>query len=102
MAKKSARNNDFLNNAKVKASPKIYSLLVNLVNDGREDLAETVLRIDYLLEYASTCIKQKDFDESKEALNKAKIRIEMLEKEGAETEYLKYLYEGIVKKSRVY
>lgn len=101
MAKKSARNNKLLNNAKAKTSPKIYSLLVDLVNDGREDLAEIVLRVDYLLEYASTCVKQKDFDESKEALNKAKIRIEMLEKEGVETEYLKYLYEGIAKKSRL-
>ncbi len=102
MAKKSARNNELLNNAKVKTSPKIYSLLVDLVNDGREDLAEIVLRVDYLLEYASTCVKQKDFDESKEALNKANIRMEMLKKEGVETEYLKYLYEGIAKKSGVY
>ncbi|MTK13009.1 MAG: hypothetical protein F8N39_13305 [Clostridiaceae bacterium] len=101
MAKKSARNNELLNNAKVKTSPRIYSLLVDLVNDGREDLAEIVLRVDYLLEYASTCVKQKDFDESKEALNKAKIRMEMLEKEDVKIEYLNYLYEGIAKKSRV-
>ncbi|WML34581.1 hypothetical protein [Clostridium sp. OS1-26] len=101
MAKKSARNNELLNNAKVKTSPKIYSLLVDLVNEGKEDLAEIVLRVDYLLEYASTCVKQKDFDESKEALNKANIRMEMLKKEGVEIEYLNYLYEGIAKKSRV-
>lgn len=101
MAKKSARNNELLNNAKAKTSPKIYSLLVDLVNDGREDLAEIVLRVDYLLEYASTCVKQKDFDESKEALNKANIRMEMLKKEGVKIEYLNYLYEGIAKKSRL-
>ena len=101
MAKKNTRNNDLLNSAKLKTSPKIYALLIKLVNDDREDLAEIVLKVDYLLEYASTCIKQKDFDEAKEGLQKAKTRIDMLKREGINVEYLDYLYEGIAKKSKI-
>lgn len=101
MAKKSTRNNDLLNSSKSKTSPKIYALLVKLVNDGREDMAEVVLKVDYLLEYASTSIKQKDLDEAKEGLDKAKDRIDKLKEEGVNTEYLDYLYEGIAKKAKV-
>lgn len=98
MAKKSARNNDLLFNSKTKTSPKIYSLLVDLVNEDREDLAKIVLKVDYLLEYASGAIKQRDFDEAKEALEKANDRINKLIQEGVNTEHLEYLYEGIEKK----
>lgn len=98
MAKKSARNNDLLFNSKTKTSPKIYSLLVDLVNEDREDLAKIVLKVDYLLEYASVAIKQRDFDEAKEALEKANDRINKLIQEGVNTVYLEYLYEGIEKK----
>ncbi|KGK85954.1 hypothetical protein SDC9_121537 [bioreactor metagenome] len=98
MAKKSARNNDLLFNSKTKTSPKIYSLLVDLVNEDREELAKIVLKVDYLLEYASTSIKQRDFDEAKEALEKANDRINKLIQEGVNTEHLEYLYEGIEKK----
>lgn len=101
MAKKSSRNNDLLYNSKSKASPQIYSLLLKLVNEDREDLAQVVLKIDYLLEYTSSCIKQKDFEEAKESLNKTKIRIDMLKTEGVNTEYLEYLYTGISKKAKL-
>lgn len=101
MAKKTTRNNKLLYNAKAKTSPKIYSLLVDLVNEDREDLAEVVLKIDYLLEYSSSCIKQKDLDETRDSLDKAKNRIDMLKEEGADTEYLDYLYEGIKSKAKV-
>lgn len=101
MAKKSTRNNDLLNIYKTETSPKIYSLLVKLVNEDREDLAKVVLKVDYLLEYASNCIKQKDFDEAREGIDKSKTRIDMLKKEGVDTEYLEYLYEGIVKKAKI-
>jgi len=101
MAKKSSRNNELLNSVKAKTSPKIYDLLVDLVNDDREDLAEIVLKIDFLLEYASTCIKQRDLDEAKEGLQKAKARIDKVKKEGGDTSYLEYLYEGIAKKAKV-
>ncbi|MBM7871810.1 putative translin family RNA/ssDNA-binding protein [Clostridium pascui] len=98
MAKKSARNNDLLFNSKTKTSPKIYSLLVDLVNEDRENLAKIVLKVDYLLEYASVAIKQRDFDEAREALEKANDRINKLIQEGVNTEHLEYLYEGIEKK----
>lgn len=98
MSRKNARNNEILRASKLNTSPKIYSLLLELTNDDREDLAELVLKINYLLEYASTCIKQRDYKEAKESLNKAKTRIDMLKNEGVDTEYLDYLYVGIEKK----
>ena len=66
MAKITSRNNDLLRDSRNKVSPKIYSLLIDLVNDDREDLAEMVLKIDYLIEYANNAIKGKDFQEAKE------------------------------------
>lgn len=101
MAKKSSRNNDFLYNSKSNASPQIYSLLLNLVNLDKEDLAQVVIKVDYLLDYASRCIKQKDFEEANEGLNKAKSRIDMLKTEEVNTEYLEYLYAGIAKKAKL-
>jgi len=101
MAKKSSRNNDLLNSVKAKTSPKIYDLLVELVNDDREDLAEIVIKVDFLLEYASNCIKQKDLEEAKESLQRAKSRIDKVKAEGGDTAYLEYLYEGIEKKAKL-
>jgi len=101
MARKSARNSEILKASKQNTSPKIYSLLVDLVNEDREDLTEVVLKIDYLLEYSSTCIKRRDYFEAKESLDKVKTRIDMLKEEGANTEYLDYLYEGIQKKCKI-
>lgn len=100
MSKKSTWNNELLNSAKANTSPKIYNILLELVNEDREDLAEVVLKVDYILEYASSCIKQKDFREARESLDKAKSRITLLESQGANVEYLEYLYEGIAKKSK--
>jgi hypothetical protein len=100
MAKSSTRNNKLLRDSKQNTSPKIYSLLVSLVNSGKEIQAEEVLKVDYLLQYASTCIKQKDSTEARVALDKAKARINMLKKECAETEYLEYLYKGISEKTK--
>lgn len=100
MNKKTTRNSKFLRDAKPKTSPKIYSLLVDLVNDDREDLAEEVMKVDYLLEYTSNCIKQKDFHEAKEALHSAENRIAVLKEKRVDTEYLDYLYEGIKDKVR--
>lgn len=101
MAKKNSRNNDLLYNFKENTSPQIYSLLIKLVNEDKEDLAQVVIKVDYLLKYASSCIKQKDFLESKEGLNMAKSRIDMLKKQEVDTEYLEYLYVGVEKKSKL-
>lgn len=98
MPKKTTRNSDILRSTKTTTSPKMYALLVSLVNDDREDLAEVVLKVDYLLQYTSTCIKHNDFEEGKESLEGAKVRIDKLKNEGVNTEYLDYLYEGIFNK----
>lgn len=100
MGRKTSKNNDLLSSVRKDTSPKIYSLLVDLVNDDREDLAELVLKIDYLLEYSSACIRQKDFGEAKEALGKVENRIKMLDMQDIDTEYIKYLYDGIRKKCK--
>lgn len=98
MSKVTSKSNDFLFSAKSNTSAKIYSILLELVNEDREDLAKEVKKVDYLLEYTSTCIKQKDFKEAKVSIKNVEDRIKRLEKEKVDVEYLKYLYEGIKKK----
>lgn len=95
MAKKTSRNTDILKDTKDTTSPKIYSLLVELVNMEREDLAEDVLKIDYLLTYTSNCIKDKYFREAKDTIEMAKVRIDKLKDNNIDVEYLMYLYNGI-------
>ena len=98
MSKVTSKSNDFLFSAKSNTSAKIYSILLELVNEDREDLAKEVKKVDYLLEYTSTCIKLKDFKEAKVSIKNVEDRIKRLEKEKVDVEYLKYLYEGIKKK----
>lgn len=100
MAKKNSKNNDFLNIHRNTTSPKIYEIILELVNQEREDLAKSVLKIDYLLEYTSNAIKQRDYVEAKESIEKAKERIDALRSEGVNVEYLEYLYDGIKKKCK--
>lgn len=95
MAKKNSRNTDILKDTKDITSPKIYSLLVQLVNMDREDLAEDVLKIDYLLTYTNNCIKDKDIKQAKDTLKMAKTRIDKLIENNIDVEYLIYLYDGI-------
>ena len=42
--RKTSKNNDLLSSVRKDTSPKIYSLLVDLVNDNREDLAEIKIK----------------------------------------------------------
>ena len=95
MAKKTSRNTDILQETKNTTSPKIYHLLVKLVNENREDLAEDVLKIDYLLTYTNTCIKDKDFRQAKDTMQMVKSRIDKLIDNDVNVEYLMYLYDGI-------
>lgn len=95
MAKKNSRNTDILQETKNTTTPKIYSLLVKLVNDNREDLAEDVLKIDYLLTYTNTCIKDKDFRQAKETMEMIKNRLDKLVDNEVDIEYLMYVYDGI-------
>ncbi|KMT22186.1 hypothetical protein [Clostridium cylindrosporum] len=100
MGRKNARNSEVLKASKDRTSPKIYDLLLKLVNSEREDLAEIVLKIDYLFEYASICVKQRDYREAKNTLNKAKERMDKIKSEESSIDIscLEYLYEGIIKK----
>lgn len=98
MAKVNSKNNDFLNIAKMKVNHKIYPLILHLVNEDREDLADLIMKIDYLLEYTSTCIKQKDFREAKESIKRVDERMSILTKEKVDLEYIQYLYDGIKSK----
>ena len=98
MAKVTSKSNDFLFSVKKTTSAKIYSVLLELVNKDREDLAKLVKKVDYLMEYTSTCIKQKDFKEARETIKNVEERLKSLEEENVDTEYLRYLYDGIKKK----
>lgn len=102
MGRRNARNSVVLKSAKDRTSPKVYDLLLRLVNSDKEDLAELVLKIDYLFEYASVCIKQKDYKETKEALLKARKRMDKIKVVDSEIDIdcLEYLYEGILKKAK--
>ena len=100
MAKKTSRNTDILKETKNTTSPKIYYLLVKLVNDDREDLAEDVLKIDYLLTYTNTCIKDKDFRQAKETMQMIKNRLDKLVDNQVDVEYLMYIYDGIKNKMK--
>lgn len=100
MGRKNARNSSVLKGAKDRTSPKVYDLLLRLVNSDREDMAELVLKIDYLFEYSSVCIKQKDYKEAKKTLVKARERMDKIKEEEKDIDIscLEYLYEGILKK----
>lgn len=95
MAKKNSRNTDILQKSKNTTTSKIYSLLVKLVNEDKEDLAKDVLKIDYLLTYTNTCIKDKDFKQAKDTMEMIKNRIDKLIDNDVNVEYLMYIYDGI-------
>ena len=98
MAKRNSRNNDFLYENRDTSAPKIYAVMMKLVNEDREDLAKEVKKVDYLLQYTSTCIKDKDFRQARDTIKIADEHIQKLKDEGVDVEYLIYLYDGIKKK----
>ncbi len=95
MAKRNSRNNDLLKETKNTTTPKVYSLLVSLVNEDKENLAEDVLKIDYLLTYTNNCIKDKDFKEAKYTLQILDRRIENLKKQNVDIDHLSNLYDKL-------
>ncbi|ACD21807.1 MULTISPECIES: hypothetical protein [Clostridium] len=95
MAKRNSRNNDLLKETKNTTTPKVYSLLVSLVNEDKENLAEDVLKIDYLLTYTNNCIKDKDFKEAKYTLQILDRRIENLKKQSVDIDHLSNLYDKL-------
>ena len=98
MAKITSKQNQLLRDSRQKVSTKIYSVLLDLVNEDKEDLAELVLKVDYLIEYANISIKAKDAEEAKETIQKAEERIKLLKKQNVDVSYLEYLCDGIKKK----
>ncbi|MEG1414983.1 MAG: hypothetical protein RSA01_02695 [Clostridium sp.] len=102
MGRKNARTSKVLKEAKSKTSPKVYDLLLRLANVDREDLAELVLKIDYLLEYSSTCIKQRDYKEARATLDKVRGRMDKIINEESQVDIscLEHLYEGISQKCK--
>ena len=100
MAKITSKNNDLLRDSRNKVSPKIYSLLIDLVNEDREDLADMVLKIDYLIEYANSAVKGKDFTEALDTVQRAEERLKMIKRENFDISHLEYLIEGVKKKIR--
>lgn len=95
MAKKSSKNNDLLKDVKNTTSPQVYKILGDLVNRDREDLAEAVLKVDYLITYANKAMQQKDKVAAKEALDSAQLRIEKLKAEDVHTSYLESILDKI-------
>ena len=100
MAKITSKNNNLLRDSRNKVSPKIYDILLDLINEDKEDLAEMVLKIDYLIEYANSAIKAKDFSEAKDSMQRAEERIKMIKRENFDVSHLEYLIEGVKKKIR--
>ena len=95
MAKITSKNNSLLRDSRNKVSPKVYNLLLDLVNDDKEELAEIVLKIDYLIEYANSAIKGKDFSEALETVQRAEERLKMIKREKFDVSHLEYLIEGV-------
>ena len=100
MANIKSKHNDLLRDSRNKVTPKVYTLLMDLVNSDREDLAEMTLKIDYLIEYANSAIKAKDFSEAKDSMQRAEERIKMIKRENFDVSHLEYLIEGVKKKIR--
>lgn len=97
MAKINSKNNDFLNEAKKYSNQKVYTLILRLFNEDKEDQAEDVYRVDYLLRYATICAKGKDFDEAMESLNSVRLRMKKLESNDVDVEHLNYLIDILLK-----
>lgn len=100
MAKITSKNNTLLRDSRNKVSPKVYDLLLDLINENREDLAEIVLKIDYLVEYANSAIKGKDYSEALETIQRAEERLKMIKRENFDVSYMQYLIDGVKKKIR--
>lgn len=101
MSKKNSRNNDFLSTYRNGSSPKIYKLLLELINNDREDLAEEITKVDYLIGYFNNCVKKRDLKEAKETLKIIKSRIDKLKEDKVNTCHLEDLYNNIIKINKI-
>ena len=97
MKRKSCKNNDLLHKAREVTTPKVYSLVTKLVNEDREDMAEMVLKVDYLLTYVNSAIKSKDIKVAKESLNIIRKRLDRLSENQVDISHLEGLYNNMLK-----
>ena len=95
MAKITSKNNNLLRDSRNKVSPKIYDILLDLINEDKEDLAEMVLKIDYLIEYANSAVKAKDYNTALETVKRAEERVKLIKRENYDVSHLEYLIEGV-------
>ncbi|SHE39654.1 hypothetical protein [Clostridium fallax] len=100
MGKRNSANNNLLRTYKDKTSPKVYAILVKLVNEDKENLAEDVLKVDYLITYANTSIKAKDFREAREVLARVEERLKKLDDNEVDISHLEYLYNNLKKQCK--
>lgn len=100
MAKITSKQNDLLRDSRTKVSPKVYTLLMELVNDDKEQLAEVVLKIDYLISYANTAIKAKDFKDALETIQRAEERVKLIKREKYDVSHLENMINDIKNKIR--
>lgn len=102
MAKQSSRNNDFLFSCKnTIASPKLYDYIVDLVNEGKEEDAKKVAKIDYFLDYLVAAIKARDKYSIIEMSDRIKIRFKELEEVGIKAPMLKESFDKVMKTNKV-
>ncbi|WP_027632677.1 hypothetical protein [Clostridium hydrogeniformans] len=97
MKRRSCKNNDLLNKAREVTTPKVYSLVTKLVNDEMEDMAEVVLKVDYLLTYVNSAIKSKDIKVAKDSLNIIRKRLDILSENQVDINHLEGLYNDMMK-----
>ena len=101
MAKQTSKNNDFLNKYKDNTSPKVYNLLVSLMNENKEKEAKEVTRLDYLITYFNSLAKGRNKKEIKEIGESINERITSLKKKNIDISYLEEVYEKIIKENKV-
>ncbi|MFR5264243.1 hypothetical protein [Clostridium sp.] len=101
MAKQTSKNNDFLNTYKDNTSPKVYNLLVSLMNENKEKEAKEVTRLDYLITYFNSLAKGRNKKEIKEIGESINERITSLKKKNIDISYLEEVYEKIIKENKV-
>lgn len=101
MVKQTSKNNDFLNTYKDSTSPKVYNLLVSLMNENKEKEAKEVTRLDYLITYFNSLAKERNKKEIKEVGESINERIASLKKKNIDISSLEEIYEKIIKENKV-
>ena len=73
----------------------MYKFFLDLVYQKSAQLAEVVLKIDYLIEYANSAVKAKDYNTALETVKRAEERVKLIKRENYDVSHLEYLIEGV-------